>query len=92
MRAQECGPPLDVLTAQANNGFAFVSEAACEKLLLRKNKDLPGELGPDFDRKTNLALACIAAIKPDMSAENAAKTLNKAFIAESRLLRRSGGE
>ena len=47
-----------------------------------RKKELPEEGGPDQDRKTNLALACIAAIKPDMSAENAAKTLNKAFIAE----------
>ena len=83
VRARECGLPTDVLTAQANNGFAFVTEAACEKVLYRKKKELPEEGGPDQDRKTSLALACIAAIKPDLSAEDACKLINKGFIAEN---------
>ena len=83
VRSQECGPAVDVLTAQANQGFAFVSEAALEKLLGRKKKSLPEEVGPDLDRKTSLALACLAAIKPDLSAEDASKTVQAAFIAEN---------
>ena len=42
-------------------------------------KDEPGQ---DYCRKTALAMACIAAIKPDMSSEDVSKTLNKAFVAE----------
>ena len=83
VRAHEYAPPLDVLSAQAHQGFAFVSESACEKLLTRMKKPLPEELGPDYDRKTSLSLACIAAIKPDMSAEDAAKRVNKGFIEEN---------
>ena len=41
------------------------------------------EPGPDHCRKTALAMACIAAIKPDMSSEDDSKTLNKAFVAEN---------
>ena len=47
-----------------------------------RKKDLPDEGGPDQDRKTSLALACIAATKPDISAEDACKLINKGFIAE----------
>ena len=83
VRKHECGPPTDVLAAQANRGFAFVSETACEKLLHKKAKAVPEEHGPDLDRKTILAMACIAAIKPDMSAENVSKNLNAAFVAEN---------
>ena len=37
----------------------------------------------DTDRKTQLALACIAAIKPDMKSEEVAHKINKAYLLEN---------
>jgi hypothetical protein len=75
--------PKGVLEAQVDRGFAFVSEGACETLLHSKGKGLPEGDADELHRKTTLALACIAAIKPDMLAEEASKTINKAFLAEN---------
>jgi hypothetical protein len=71
------------LEAQVDRGFAFVSEGACESFLLSREKELPEGGETELHRKTTLALACIAAIKPDMLAEDASKTINQAFLAEN---------
>ena len=82
MRVHEYAPPIDVLSAQVDRGFAFVPEAACEKLLLERKKKLPDGSEKDVDQKTMLALACTAAIKPAMTAEDVSKAMNRAFLAE----------
>ena len=82
MRVHEYAPPIDVLSAQVDRGFAFVPEAACEKLLLEREKKLPDGSEKDVDQKTMLALACTAAIKPAMTAEDVSKAMNRAFLTE----------
>ena len=83
VRHHEHASPVDVLTAQCERGFAFVPESACELLLAQLGKDVPETAEDDIDRKTNLAIECIAAIKPAMSAEDVCKAINKAFVAEN---------
>jgi hypothetical protein len=78
----EQGGSRGVLEAQAEAGFAFVPEAACERVLKMKGKPIPPGDEEDNDRKTILALACISAIKPDTRAEDAAAAINFAFLAE----------
>jgi len=73
---------LSVLDAQADQGFAHVSEAACQEVLAFKKKDLPPGDEDGQDRKTILAIACIAAIKPDLTDVEAAHRINIAFIEE----------
>lgn len=82
MRAHSYDAPKGVLEAQVDRGFAFVSEGACESFLQTEGKELPEGGETELHRKTTLALACIAAIKPDMFAEDVSKTINKAFVAE----------
>ncbi len=83
VRVHTLGPPESVLSAQASRGFAFVSEAACETFLESKGLELPASEEDAEDRKTTLTIACIAAIKPDMKAEEVSKTINTAFLAEN---------
>ena len=83
VRLRETSGPVDLLSAQVERGFAFVPEGACEKVLLEKKKALPDGGEEDIDRKTTLTLACIAAIKPALSAEDASAAVNKAFLAEN---------
>ena len=78
----ESGPPKDVLDAQVQQGFAFVSQGCCEALLLSKGKSVPPGEEEDVDRKTQLALACIAAIKPDMKSEEVAQKINQGYLLE----------
>ena len=83
VRIHENGPAKDVLSAQVDQGFAHVSEGALEKVLMMKKKEQPDGDEGDTDRKTALALACIAAIKPEMMAEDVAKRINLAFLEEN---------
>ena len=43
MRVHAYAAPQEVLVAQADAGFAFVSEDACEALLAEKGKELPSK-------------------------------------------------
>ena len=71
MRVFAYDKPNGVLDAQADLGFAFVSEGACERLLESKELPLPDGSEKDLHMKTSLALACIAAINPDtLAVEN----------------------
>ena len=83
VRAHESGPRKDVLAAQVDKGFAHVPEAACARLLSAKKKELPDGDEKDSDRKTALAVACIAAVKPDMSTEDVSKKINIGFLEEN---------
>jgi hypothetical protein len=83
VRVHAYAAPQEVLVAQADAGFAFVSEDACEALLAEKGKELPEGKEGEIHWKTTLALACIAAIKPDLQAHAASRLINKAFLAEN---------
>ncbi len=75
--------PRELLVAQAYSGFAHVSEKTMEDVLVHKGKEVPAGDEGDIHRKTELALACIAAIKPDMSGQEASKCIARAFVAEN---------
>ena len=76
-------PEMTLLEAQARQGFAHVPEKTCENLLTKLEKEIP-EAGDDCpERKTELALALAAAIKPDFTDVQAAGCTNAAFIAEN---------
>ena len=78
----EHAPPIDVLSAQVDRGFAFVPEGACEMFLSERKKETPEGSEKEVDRKTTLTLACISAIKPAMTAEQVSQKVNQAFLAE----------
>ena len=81
--AKIIGPMQSLKHAQAERGFAFVSEKTCEDLLLHEGKEVPeGDDKDENHRKTELAMACIAAIKPAWTSEEASAALAKAFLAE----------
>ena len=46
-------------------------------------KQVPDDDEENMDRKTVLAIECIAAIKPALTAEDVCKAINTAFIAEN---------
>jgi hypothetical protein len=83
VRIRVAAAPKPVLEEQADLGFAFVSESACESLLKMKGKELPEGSEDEVHRKTTLALACLAAIKPHLDTQEAAKAVSKAFVAEN---------
>ena len=74
---------MTLLEAQAERGFAHVAESTLESLLLAKGKSLPVEDEADSDRKTLLAMACIAAIKPDWTEDKVIGCLSMAFAEEN---------
>ena len=78
----QVGEPVRLLEAQAERGFANVPEKALEDLLLMKGKKVPDGDEDDIDRRTDLQMACIAAIKPDCTDVEAAAYVEKAFIIE----------
>ena len=61
---------------------AQTREKALEDLLLMKGKKVPDGDEDDIDRRTDLQMACIAAIKPDCTDVEAAAYVEKAFIIE----------
>ena len=71
-----------VLVAQADLGYAHVAEKCMEDLLMAKGK-VPPACTEDLHRKTELALACIAATKPDMTDLEASASIARAFVAEN---------
>jgi hypothetical protein len=75
--------PKDLLEAQATCGFAHVSEKTMEDVLVHKGKEVPSGDEGDNHRKTDLALACIAAIKPDMPGREASRCVARAFVEEN---------
>ena len=83
VRWVQTGDAMDILQAQVERGFAHVPEQALEQLLTHKTKPLPVEDEEDSDRKTLLAMACIAAIKPDITMDKAVGYLNTAFAEEN---------
>ena len=76
------GEPVPLFEAQAERGFANVAEKALEDLLLMKGKKVPDGDEDDIDRRTDLQMACIAAIKPDCTDVEAAAYVEKAFVIE----------
>ena len=83
VRWVQTGDAMDILQAQVERGFAHVPEQTLEQLLTHKTKPLPVEDEEDSDRKTLLAMACIAAIKPDITMDKAVGYLNTAFAEEN---------
>ena len=77
------GEPRPLLEAQAERGFAHVPEKSLEDLLMMKGKKVPDGDEDDIDRRTDLSMACIAAIKPDCTDIEAAAYVAKAFVAEN---------
>ena len=77
------GEPRPLLEAQAERGFAHVPEKALEDLLMMKGMKVPDGDEDDIDRRTDLSMACIAAVKPDCTDIEAASYVAKAFVAEN---------
>lgn len=77
------GPRQSLKEAQAQNGFAYVDEQTCEEFLTHEGKNIPeGSEDGENHRKTELAMACIAAVKPGWSSVDAAAALSRGFAAE----------
>ena len=62
----QTGAPREVLDAQVQRGFAFVEEKCMEELLTSRGKAIPEGDEEENSWKTELTMACLAAIKPDM--------------------------
>ena len=78
----QTGAPLEVLDAQADRGFAHVEEKCMEELLVSRGKSLPDGDEEDGNWRTELAMACIAATKPDMTDTEAAACIARGFVEE----------
>ncbi len=79
----QTGAPREVPVAQADRGFAHVDEKCMEELLITRGKELPEGDEEETHRKTDLALACIAATKPDITDTQAAACIARAFVEEN---------
>ena len=82
MQYFQTGAPREVLDAQVQRGFAFVEEKCMEELLTSRGKAIPEGDEEDNSWKTELAMACIAAIKPDMIDTEAAACIARGFVEE----------
>lgn len=83
VQVQQTGPPLKLLEAQAHRGFAHVDEKSLEDLLVHCDRALPDCDADDLHRRTDLILAAIAAIKPDMTDVEAAACVARCFVEEN---------
>ena len=67
VQVYQTGAPREVLDAQVQRGFAFVEEKCMEELLTSRGKAIPEGDEEDNSWKTELTMACLAAINPDMA-------------------------
>ena len=78
----QTGAPREVLDAQVQRGFAFVEEKCMEELLTSRGKANPEGDEEDNSWKTELTMACLVAIKPDMTDTEAAACIARGFVEE----------
>lgn len=78
----QTGAPREVLDAQVQRGFAFVEEKCMEELLTSRGKAIPEGDEEDNSWKTELTMACLAAINPDMTDTEAAACIARGFVEE----------
>ena len=71
-----------MLDAQVQRGFAFVEEKCMEELLTSRGKPIPERDEEGNIWKTELTLACLAAIKPDMTDTEAVACIARGFVEE----------
>ena len=71
-----------MLHAQAESGFPGVGEESLEALLTSKGKALPADAAAADHRKTDLVLAAISAIKPDLTDKEASECVCRGFLQE----------
>ena len=71
-----------MLDAQVQRGFAFVEEKCMEELLTSRGKAIPEGDEEDNSWKTELTMACLAAINPDMTDTEAAACIARGFVEE----------
>ena len=69
-----------LLVAQAEAGFPGVGEESLEALLLSKKKTVAGDAKSDDHRRTDLVLAAISAIKPDLTEKEASACVARGFL------------
>ena len=80
VQVYQTGAPREVLDAQVQRGFAFVEEKCMEELLTSRGKVIPEGDEEDNNWKTELTMACLAAIKPDMTDTEAAACIARGFV------------
>jgi hypothetical protein len=83
VRKWQSGEPRSVLKGLTLRGFAFVSEKTMENVLTAKKKDVPVHVDEDVDRKTELQMACIAAVDPTLNETQATLALHNSFMIEN---------
>ena len=76
----QTGAPREVLDAQVQRGFAFVEEKCMEELLTSRGKAISEGDEEDNSWKTELTMACLAAIKLDMIDTEAAACIARGFV------------
>lgn len=77
------GEPRPLLEAQVDRGLAHVSEDALEDLFMMNGKKVPDGDEDDIDQRTDLPMACIAAIKTDCTDIESAAYVAKGITAEN---------
>ena len=83
VQSHQHGERRNVLGAQADMGFAHVAEKVLEDVLISMGKVVPVCESESLHRRTDLAMACIAATKPDCTDVEAAACIAHAFVAEN---------
>ena len=84
VRAIANGERQTVLQECADRGFAFVSEDACISLLgCVGGAGVPVEEPKGYDRKVNLALACLKHVRGDLEDVEAMKAMNRGHLLEN---------
>ena len=76
----ETGPAMDAREWQARHGFGGVDEDVLEDLLVDYGKPIPAPAVRSGDPKLELSLACIHAVLPDSSLEDAIAYLQRGFL------------
>ena len=83
VRHYQQGPPVDIMVGHAHRGFACLDEKVLEGVLERKGVAVPDQDIPDLDRKVDLQMACISAVEPEWTEDQAAAALSHGFLMEN---------
>ena len=84
VRAIATGERKTILRECADRGFAFVSEEACISLLEdAEGAKVPKEDPKGYDRKVELAMACLKHVRKDIEDIDAMKILNHGYLLEN---------
>ena len=79
------GPEQDIMLTHTRRGFVALDEKVLEQVLINKGKAVPDQEDENVDRKTELQMACLAAVNPGIDDVTATGYMHTGFFMKTRI-------